>query len=66
MCPLHDFNEHMAMLDYLHGVYPKVHITLHAGENLPWELVPPEDLTFHIRASVESVAMPNASATGLT
>ena len=50
--PIHDFNEHMAMLDYLHGVYPKVHITLHAGE-LALGLVPPEDLTFHIRASVE-------------
>jgi adenosine deaminase len=50
--PLHDFNEHMAMLDYLHGVYPRVHITLHAGE-LAMGLVPPEDLTFHIRASVE-------------
>jgi adenosine deaminase len=50
--PIHGFNEHMAMLDYLHGVYPKVHITLHAGE-LVMGLVPPEDLTFHIRASVE-------------
>jgi adenosine deaminase len=42
----------MAMLDYLHGIYPKVHISLHAGE-LAMGLVPPEDLTFHIRASVE-------------
>ena len=50
--PLHDFNEHMAMLDYLHTVYPQVHITLHAGE-LAMGLVPPEDLTFHVRASVE-------------
>jgi adenosine deaminase len=50
--PMHDFNEHMAMLDYLHGVYPKVHITLHAGE-LAMGLVPPEDLAFHIRASIE-------------
>jgi adenosine deaminase len=50
--PLHDFNEHMAMLDYLHSVYPKVHISLHAGE-LAMGLVPPEDLAFHIRASVE-------------
>jgi adenosine deaminase len=50
--PIHDFNEHMAMLDYMHGVYPNVHITLHAGE-LAMGLVPPEDLTFHIRASVE-------------
>jgi hypothetical protein len=50
--PIRDFNEHMAMLDYLHGVYPKVHISLHAGE-LAMGLVKPEDLTFHIRASVE-------------
>ncbi len=50
--PIHDFNLHMAMLDYLHGVYPNVHIALHAGE-LAAGLVKPEDLTFHIRASVE-------------
>ena len=50
--PIHDFNEHMAMLDYLHGIYPKVHISLHAGE-ITMGLVPPEDLTFHIRASIE-------------
>jgi adenosine deaminase len=49
---LHDFNQQMAMIDYLHTVYPKVHIALHAGE-LAMGLVPPEDLTFHIRASVE-------------
>jgi hypothetical protein len=50
--PVHDFKEHMAMIDYLHGVYPKVHISLHAGE-LAMGLVPPEDLTYHIRSSVE-------------
>jgi adenosine deaminase len=50
--PIHDFNQHIAMLDYLHGVYPKVHISLHAGE-LAAGLVKPEDLSFHIRASVE-------------
>jgi hypothetical protein len=49
--PIHDFNLHMQILDFLHGLYPKVHITLHAGE-LTQDLVPPEDL-FHIRASVE-------------
>jgi adenosine deaminase len=49
--PLHDFNLHMQMLDYLHGLYPKVHITLHAGELTP-TLAPPEGM-FHIRASVE-------------
>jgi hypothetical protein len=50
--PIRDFNLHMAMLDYLHGVYPKVHISLHAGE-LAMGLVKPEDLSFHIRASIE-------------
>jgi hypothetical protein len=50
--PIRDFNQHMAMLDYLHGVYPKVHISLHAGE-LAMGFVKTEDLAFHIRASVE-------------
>jgi adenosine deaminase len=50
--PVHDFNLHMRMLDFLHGIYPKVHITLHAGE-LTQNLVPPEEL-FHIRASIDS------------
>ena len=50
--PIHDFNLHMAMMDYMHAIYPKVHIALHAGEIAPG-LVKPEDLTFHIRASVE-------------
>jgi hypothetical protein len=49
--PVHDFNLHMQMLDFLHPLYPKVHITLHAGELTP-DLVPPEDL-FHIRASID-------------
>jgi adenosine deaminase len=48
---IHDFNLHMRMLDFLHSLYPKVHITLHAGE-LTQNLVPPEDL-FHVRASIE-------------
>jgi hypothetical protein len=50
--PMHDFKLHMTMLDYLHGVYPNVHISLHAGE-LAMGLVPPEGLRFHIRESVE-------------
>jgi adenosine deaminase len=50
--PMHDFELHMKMLDYLHGVYPKVHISLHAGE-LAMGMVPPEGLRFHIRESVE-------------
>jgi adenosine deaminase len=50
--PMHDFDLHMHMLDYLHEIYPKVHITLHAGE-LALGLVPPEGLRFHIRESIE-------------
>jgi hypothetical protein len=50
--PRHDFGLHMKMLDFLHGIYPKVHISLHAGE-LAMGLVPPEDLAFHVRQSIE-------------
>jgi hypothetical protein len=50
--PMHDFGLHIKMLDYLHGVYPKVHISLHAGE-LAMGLVPPEGLRYHIRESIE-------------
>lgn len=49
---MHDFNLHMAMLDYLHGIYPQVKISLHAGELAPG-MVPPDGLRFHIRASIE-------------
>jgi len=50
--PMHDFELHMKMLDTLHEIYPKVHISLHAGE-LAMGLVPPDGLTFHVRESVE-------------
>jgi hypothetical protein len=49
--PIHDFNLHMQILNYLHELYPKVHITLHAGE-LTLQIAAPEEL-FHIRASIE-------------
>src|SRR4029078_9569133 len=42
---------HMSMLDYLHGVYPRVAITLHAGE-LADGLVPPSALRSHVRDSI--------------
>ncbi|WUH92532.1 adenosine deaminase [Streptomyces sp. NBC_00433] len=48
---LRDYSLQMRMLDYLHGVYPRAHITLHAGELVPG-LVKPEDLTFHVREAV--------------
>ncbi len=47
-----DYRLQMQMLDFLHSVYPKVHIALHAGELAPG-LVPPDGLTFHIRSAVE-------------
>ncbi len=46
-----NFSLHMKMLGYLKPMYPQAHITLHAGELAPG-LVPPEDMTFHIRESV--------------
>ena len=48
---MHDFDLHMTMMDTLHGVYPHVHISLHAGELAPG-LTPPEDLRNHIRQSI--------------
>jgi hypothetical protein len=49
---MRDFSLHMRILGYLRGVYPKVNITLHAGELAPG-MVPPEGLGFHIRESVQ-------------
>ena len=47
-----DYRLHMQMIDALHTLYPKVHITLHAGE-IALGLVPPEGLKFHIREAIE-------------
>ena len=47
-----DYHLQMLMLDYLHSIYPKVHISLHAGE-LAFGMVPPAGLSFHIREAVE-------------
>ncbi len=49
---MRDYHLQMLMLDYLHSVYPKVHISLHAGE-LAFGMVPPQGLSFHIREAVE-------------
>jgi adenosine deaminase len=49
---MRDYTLQMRMLDYLHSVYPQVHISLHAGE-LAEGLVPPEGLRFHIRQAIE-------------
>ncbi len=47
-----EYHRQMLMLDYLHSVYPAVHISLHAGELAPG-LVPPAGLRFHIREAVD-------------
>ena len=49
---MRDYTLQMKMLEYLHSVYPQVHISLHAGELAPG-LVPGEGLRFHIRQAVE-------------
>ncbi len=49
---MHDYHLHMQMVAFAHRLYPKVRLTLHAGE-LASGLVPPEDLRFHIREAVD-------------
>jgi adenosine deaminase len=49
---MRDYRLQMQMLDAIHGSYPGVHISLHAGELAPG-MVPPDGLTFHIRLAVE-------------
>jgi adenosine deaminase len=53
MVSMRDYSLHMKMVEYLHSLYPKVHITLHAGE-LASGMVPPEGLKSHIRQAVET------------
>ena len=48
---MQNFSLHMQMLKFLRPLYPRAHVTLHAGELAPG-LVPPDGLTFHIRESV--------------
>ncbi|MDP9050132.1 MAG: adenosine deaminase [Acidobacteriota bacterium] len=47
-----EYHRQMLMFQYLHAVYPKVHLSLHAGE-LAFGMVPPDGLKFHIREAVE-------------
>lgn len=52
LVPMRDFSLHMRMLDFFHKLYPKVRITMHAGELAPG-IVPPEGLRSHIRQTIE-------------
>jgi adenosine deaminase len=49
---MRDYALHMRIVGFLHGLYPNVHISLHAGELAPG-LVPYEGLCCHIRLAVE-------------
>ena len=49
---LRDFRDQMAMFRFFSGRYPQVKLSLHAGE-LALGLVPPSELGFHIRDTVE-------------
>ena len=51
MVPMRDFSMHMRFIDFLQKLYPKVQVSLHAGELAPG-LVPPDGLRFHIRDSI--------------
>jgi adenosine deaminase len=47
-----DYALHMHIVGFLHALYPKIHLSLHAGELAPG-LVPYEGLCCHIRLAVE-------------
>jgi adenosine deaminase len=48
---MHDFDDQMKMFAFFHQIYPKIHLTAHAGELAPG-FVAPEGLRHHIRDSV--------------
>jgi adenosine deaminase len=50
-----DYALQMQMVKFLHPLYPRVHISLHAGELAPG-LVPYESLCCHIRLAVEEAS----------
>jgi adenosine deaminase len=49
---MHEYARQMDMLHYLRGVYPKVHVSLHAGELAPGMTSPTAENSAHIRDAV--------------
>ncbi len=49
---MNDYAVHMRIVAFLHALYPKTHVSLHAGEIAPG-FVPYEGLCCHIRLAVE-------------
>jgi len=60
----HDYALHMAMIRYLAAKYPKVKLTLHAGE-VTLGQVPPQDLKDHIAQAVAAGAKRIGHGTGI-
>ncbi len=52
MIAMADYAQHMRIIGFLRQFYPKVRVSLHAGELAPG-LVPPEGLCCHVRLAVE-------------
>ena len=51
--PMNDFELHMRMFQYFHKLYPKIHLTMHAGELFPGVGLPEEMYQpAHIRDSI--------------
>ena len=48
-----DYRLHMSMIEFLKTYYPKVNISLHAGELTP-DLVQAKDLNFHIQTAIHT------------
>ena len=48
---LRDYHAQMQIFKFLHAVFPKVHISLHAGELDP-QMALPKDLRFHIHDAI--------------
>lgn len=51
-----DYADQMRMVGFLRALYPRVRVSLHAGELAPG-LVPPEGLCCHIRLAVEEAGV---------
>ncbi len=50
---MRDYSLQMQMVAYARKLYPKVHVSLHAGE-LALGLVPPDGLRFHVKEAVDT------------
>ncbi|MBS1904289.1 MAG: adenosine deaminase [Bacteroidetes bacterium] len=49
---MNDYWLHMVMFHFMRTRFPKVHVSMHAGELVPG-MVKPEDLTWHISSAVD-------------